>query len=227
MPLGAIGGLTGLGPNTFLSVSHGIVPAAFMEYATIQDFRGSLMPSFVQAFKLAYDRRIAGRPLYLLIFAVILIGMVIGFAMNVRLGYENGGLSLQVWFAKAGPSLTGGNINSLATSRQAIDPNAWLWTGIGIAGTVALMVVRGQLPWFPLHPIGYIMAQCYAMKQLWFSILVGWTCKVLITRFGGNDTYRKTVPLFLGLALGDVAMMLFWLIIDGWQGRTGHQLMPG
>jgi hypothetical protein len=34
------------------------------------------------------------------------------------------------------------------------------------------------------------------------------------------------VPTFLGLTLGDVTMMLFWLCIDGSQGRTYHQLMP-
>jgi hypothetical protein len=50
---------------------------------------------------------------------------------------------------------------------------------------------------------------------------------VLITRFGGIDSYRKATPAFLGLALGDVTMILFWLAIDGWQGRTGHQLLPG
>ena len=56
---------------------------------------------------------------------------------------------------------------------------------------------------------------------------LGWLFKVLIMRFGGNDTYRKMVPAFLGLALGDVMMILVWLIVDGWQGRTGHLLLPG
>ncbi len=46
------------------------------------------------------------------------------------------------------------------------------------------------------------------------------------TNFGGIDTYRKTTPLFLGLALGDITMILFWLMIDGWQGRMGHHLTP-
>jgi hypothetical protein len=63
--------------------------------------------------------------------------------------------------------------------------------------------------------------------MFWFSIFLGWLCKGLIMRFGGIDTYRKVTPAFLGLVLGDVSMMLFWLAIDGWQGRTGHQLMPG
>jgi hypothetical protein len=71
-----------------------------------------------------------------------------------------------------------------------------------------------------------MMAQTYPMRRLWFSIFLGWACKVLLTRFGGTDTYRKATPFFLGLALGDVAMMVFWLAIDGWQGRTHHFLMP-
>jgi hypothetical protein len=34
------------------------------------------------------------------------------------------------------------------------------------------------------------------------------------------------VSVFPGLAPGDFAMLL-WLVIDAWQLRTGHQLMPG
>jgi hypothetical protein len=56
--------------------------------------------------------------------------------------------------------------------------------------------------------------------------MIGWAAKCLVMRFGGNDTYRKTTPFFCGLALGDVAMVLFWLLIDGWQGRTNHFLVP-
>jgi hypothetical protein len=46
-------------------------------------------------------------------------------------------------------------------------------------------------------------------------------------RFGGSSLYRQVQPLFLGLVMGDVVMMLIWLVIDGWFGRVGHQLMPG
>jgi len=70
------------------------------------------------------------------------------------------------------------------------------------------------------------MSLTWAMEQVWFSVFPGWSCTVLITRSGGVDTYRKTTPLFLGLALGDIAMILFWLVIDGWQGRMGHHLTP-
>lgn len=86
---------------------------------------------------------------------------------------------------------------------------------------------RSRFLWFPFHPIGYLMHLTFPIKMFWFSIFFGWLCKVLITRFGSNDSYRKTIPAFLGLVLGDVTMILFWLVIDGWSGRTAHQLMPG
>jgi hypothetical protein len=50
--------------------------------------RGFIMPSFVQSFKLAHDRKIAAKPLLALICAVILISMVMSFITVVRLGYE-------------------------------------------------------------------------------------------------------------------------------------------
>jgi hypothetical protein len=93
--------------------------------------------------------------------------------------------------------------------------------------TYGMMLARSRFTWFPLHPVGFLVSQSYPITQIWFSVFIGWLCKVLVTRFGGTDTYRKTTPLFLGLALGDVAMMLLWLVIDGWQGRVGHKLMPG
>lgn len=193
-----------------------------MEGATIQDFRGSLMPSFIQSFKLVKDRQIAARPFLILIAGVILIGMFIGFQMNVRLGYDHGGLGLQNWMSKSGPNMVGNNINNLLTKAQEGEPVAWVWLTLGAFFTYALMLARARLAWFPLHPLGYLMSFTWPLYHLWFSIFVGWLCKSLLGKYGGPETVHRTTPLFLGLALGDVAMMLFWILIDGWQGRTGH-----
>ncbi len=228
MPLSSFAGLFGQGTGTLLSTSHGIVPAAFMEVATIQDFRGSLMPSFVQSFKLAHDRGIAARPLLALIGAVILVGMVVGFAMNVQLGYRGGGgLGLQGWLSGAGPRWAGSNTYNMSTATTVPDLTAWLFTGVGIASVAGLMLMRARFAWFPLHPIGYLMATSYPASAFWFSIFIGWTAKTLLGRYGGTDSSRRALPFFLGLALGDVCMMLFWICVDGYFGRTGHQLMPG
>ncbi len=226
-PLGTFAGLIGMGPGTLLSASHGISTAAFMEASTIQDYRGSLMPSFVQSFKLAHDQKIHGKKLFALITAVIIVGMVVGLSMNVRLGYENSGLGLQGWLRESGPRNAADNAYSMTRQVASPDITAWIWTFVAIGIVWATMVMRARFAWFPLHPLGYVMAVSYPVHAFWFSIFVGWGAKTLINKYAGADATRKVGPLFLGLALGDVAMMLFWICVDGWFGRTGHQLMPG
>ena len=228
MPMGSLSGLFGQGAGTLLSPAAGASHAAFLEVATIQDFRASLMPSFVQSFKLAHDRGIAARPLLALIGAVIAVGMVVGFAMNVRMGYRGGGgLGLQGWLQLWGPRLAGGSAYGMATTSGRADPTAWVFTGVGIAVVALTVLLRSRFAWFPLHPIGYLMATSYSAHAFWFSIFLGWLAKTLIGRYGGSDASRRVLPFFLGLALGDVCMMLFWIGVDGYFGRTGHQLMPG
>ena len=228
MPLGSLAGMFGQGAGTFLSPAAGAAPAAFIEFATIQDFRASLMPSFVQSFKLAHDQGIAARPLLGLIGAVILVGMVVGFAMNVQMGYRGGGgLGLQGWLQSAGPRMAASSAYGMTNTGVIADATAWLFTGVGMAVIAFTVLMRARFAWFPFHPLGYLMATSYPAHAFWFSIFLGWLAKTLIGRYGGNDSARRVLPFFLGLALGDVMMMLFWIGVDGYYGRTGHQLMPG
>jgi hypothetical protein len=227
-PLGIITRLLGPFGSSWMNTANGMVPASFMQAGLVVHMRGFIMPSFVQSFKLAHDRKIAAKPLLALICAVILISMVMSFITVVRLGYENGGLTLgHKWFVQDGsrwPMRFIEGINNAATNYPFV---SWASVVMGSILTYGMMLARSRFSGFPFHPIGYIMSLTYPGFMFWFSIFLGWLFKVLIMRFGGHDSYRKTVPLFLGLALGDIAMILFWLVIDGWQGRTGHQLMPG
>ena len=225
-PLGSLAQIANSGPGKWLS-PQSLVPGSILQGAFITDLRAFLMPSFVQSFKLAYDRKINLKPLLALIFAVIAITLVMSLWMDTRLGYQEGGLQLESWYANGGAQKPAGDANLLI---NGVNNASWLnlfWVALGIAMTYGMMLARTRFLWFPLHPIGFLMCLTYPMNRLWFSVFLGWICKVLISRFGGTETYRKTTPMFLGLALGDVAMMLVWLLIDAWQGRTGHQLMPG
>jgi hypothetical protein len=147
--------------------------------------------------------------------------------MRVRMVYQSGALTMGSWFfVKVGSQFPAWWSDDL---RRGVVSASWVnsaWLAAGAIFTYVLMLARARLTWFPLHPIGFLISVTWAMEQLWFSIFLGWGCKTLITRFGGNEAYRKTMPAFLGLVLGDVAMILFWILIDGWQGRMGHHLTP-
>lgn len=81
----------------------------------------------------------------------------------------------------------------------------------GFAFTSLLSVLRLRYPWWPLHPIGYLMIPTYPGAHLWFSIFWGWLAKLLILRFGGSRLYVNAKPFFLGLIVGESLAAGFWL----------------
>ena len=227
-PLGMVARMLDSGPSKWLTAEAGIAPAGIFQSGFVVHTRSFLLPSFMHSLKLARDRKIAIKPLGALIAAVILVSFVVSWTTCVRLGYQNGGLQLnsRYWMHGNG-DWTMNFVNVVQNAPQNTPWVNWICVAVGAVATYGIVWMRGHYAWFPLHPIGYLMWGNYPSAIFWSSIFTGWLCKVTITRYGGPDSYRKILPLFLGLILGDVVMMLFWLGIDGWQGRAMHQLLPG
>ena len=223
MPLGPISGLL---PSGTIPPSS-IVPSWVIGGALMTELRGFLLPSFVQSFKLAHDQKIAARPLMALIAACIAVSFGVAIWTIVHMGYDYGGLTLQNWWAR-GPGAQAPAQNAAQMIKGGQDDLIlnWGWTAVGVAVTMLLITARARFSWFPLHPLGYIIFTPFAIVTLSFSIFLGWLAKTLITKFGGTPAYRAALPGFLGLALGDITMMIFWVAVDGWQGRMGHYLTP-
>jgi hypothetical protein len=221
-PLAPIAHLTG----SWISPASG-VPAAYIGNSLMAEMRGFLLPSFLQSFKLARDSGIAARPLLGLIATVILVSFVTGIWSILALGHREGALTLTTWWTRGGgpqsPPLAALEIVGGVEDNYFAN---WSWFSLGAFATWGMTVMRARYPWFPFHPIGYIMMPTYSISSLWFSVFLAWLTKSLVLRFGGSDSYKKTVPFFLGLALGDFAMIIFWLFVDGWFERTRHYLLP-
>jgi hypothetical protein len=227
MPLGGISKLLGDAGNTWLSPANGLAPASLLQSSLVYHMRGVIMPSFLHAFKLAHDRGIAARRLGVLIAGVVLISVVCSWMTTIKLGYSVGGLQLgHKFFTQIGAVKAVTFADALRTPAAAAASN-WFWLVFGGALTYAMMLARSRFLFFPLQPLGYLVCLVFPAEQFWTSIFLGWAAKSVIGRFGGTDTVRRTTPLFLGLILGDVMMMLFWLVVDAFAGRTGHLLMPG
>lgn len=225
MPLGPLAFLVGAGPGKLIDAASA-VPGSFISAGLMLDMRGFLLPSFVQSFKLAHDRKIAAKPLLSLVAAVTVVSCSLSFWTIVGLGYHKSGLALQPWWGTGNWSQAAVHAQGLMKGLDTNYADNWFWVAIGAALTWGIMCMRARYAWFPLHPIGLLMMVPFAMHAMWLSIALGWACKVLISKFGGTEAYRKAIPFFLGVALGDIVMAVFWVVIDGWQGRTGHALLP-
>ncbi|MHB1458332.1 MAG: DUF6784 domain-containing protein [Armatimonadota bacterium] len=66
---------------------------------------------------------------------------------------------------------------------------------------------------FPLHPIGYAFACAYSMEYIWNIVLLCWFVKFLVLRYGGLRMYRRSMPFFFGLVIGDAVTQFIWTLI--------------
>jgi len=98
--------------------------------------------------------------------------------------------------------------------------------GGGFAMAVLLMMARTRFLWFPLHPLGYAMANSWGMYNLWCPLFVAWLLKWVILKQGGLKSYRKAIPFFLGLALGDFILGNIWSISSVLGNTTLYQFWP-
>lgn len=97
----------------------------------------------------------------------------------------------------------------------------WLFGLIGAGLMIALRTMRRRCTWWPIHPIGFVfMGMCWAMEQVWLSFLLAWLVKSLVIKYGGPRLYKKVVPFFLGLILGQGVSAASWVAIDFCTGMT-------
>ena len=156
--------------------------------------------------------------------AAMLISLVVSTWYTLHLAYTHGAVNLHAqYFSGFADNPSTFTIQKLLHPTGP-DGTGWLWTGGGALLMGALILARNHWAWWPLHPIGFAASMGWVMDQIWFSILLAWLIKTLALRFGGASLYSKTVPFFLGLALGQVVVGGCWLLIDALTGTVGNRL---
>ena len=73
--------------------------------------------------------------------------------------------------------------------------------------------MRSRFLWWPLHPAGYAVSNSWGVAVTWFPILLSFTAKFIILRYGGLKAHRRAMPFFAGLILGEFVIGSIWSII--------------
>ena len=112
-------------------------------------------------------------------------------------------------------------------------PGAFTWGGLGLALVVGCAVLRLRVPWWPIHPILFVVWGTYAVACFYFSFLLGWAVKCAVVGIGGAKSYGSVKPLMIGLVSGEVLAILFWTVVGAvYYFNTGlaplaYQVFPG
>ena len=110
--------------------------------------------------------------------------------------------------------------------------NAPLNAAGGAAATAATGYLWLRFTWWPLHPLGPLMAYSWAVGRCWPGLLVGWAAKIALQRVGGPYLLRRARPVLVGVIVGEAVTAAFWTVVSLAllaAGRDYHpyQVLPG
>jgi len=77
---------------------------------------------------------------------------------------------------------------------------------------IVFSILRLRLPWWPLHPMLFLLWATWPMVVISHSFLLGWAIKKTVVRFGGSSLVRKLKPLMVGIIAGEVAGAFFCML---------------
>ena len=103
------------------------------------------------------------------------------------------------------------------------------YAGLGIGALIAwlLILAHHSFHWWPLHPIGWAVAQTWAITMIASSVFIVWLTKALILKLGGTKLYQKAQPFFIGMLVGYVLGVTISYCVDiVWFPNSGHIVEP-
>ena len=185
-------------------------------------------PHQMEAFKLQERTGAIARQMFIAMMIAGFVALPIGFWNLLHVYYQNGGATAHVeqWalgFGREAWNQLAGWIKSPFGTNTV----GMVFVGIGFAISVLLGWMRVQFLWFPLHPLAYAMATSWGVAQLWVPLMIGGGAKFIALRFGGLGSYRRALPFFFGLILGEIVVGCLWTLIGITFGIPTYDFWPG
>jgi hypothetical protein len=93
----------------------------------------------------------------------------------------------------------------LASWTESPQPAKWgasVAIAAGFAFAYLLEMARVRWAAWPFHPLGFAVSSSWEMNLVWMPLFVAWLIKSILLRYGGLRLFRRSLPFFFGLILG-------------------------
>jgi len=191
-------------------ITHQGYVAMGLQYSWVTDIRTSVMAATGHSLKIQEEARIPRRLLFAGIMAALVVSYTASAWMHIYTGCRMGGAiqSNSTWFFGGVMSRFIANFIIPGIKRPVtgdIIASRYIFTALGAALMGALMFLHSKFLWWPVHYIGFPIAETRPLEYYWFAFFLAWLIKGLVLKFGGHNVYKKSVPFFLGIILSSIA----------------------
>jgi len=227
--------LTGIFPPAWLS-GFTLNAMALQKGIHMFDLREIFMPYVVNGVKGAAQAKVSAGKVLAVLMLTAGVAVLASAYGKVATSYKYGGVNMDLGANVTFPSSFLGapakfqknppNFEFVKTGERRLLPVNVTHVIVGGVTALGMLVLRTKFLWWPLHPFGIVMCGTWAMQMFWFSILIGWMAKAFVMSFMGASRYRRILPLFLGMVLGECLAATLWALTGLITGTPGISILP-
>lgn len=158
----------------------------------------------LQAYKMGDATNTNRRSITVALFIAYFVAVIAGWLVYLPLIYEKGAYLLEPQFN----NLIDMPFRDVITGERYQYANTLVYWHGGFAAIFAVFLgyMRTLFVWWPLNPVGFVLAYNDWMWMTWGPFFIAWLVKSLLLRYAGTTAYKKATAFFVGLMIGGV----FW-----------------
>ena len=219
---------TPLIPQTFFS---SILPNSFfaknitglsLSTLYIGETGTTMLNALIHSFKIYIEKNLNRKFFLVGIFLSVITSFLTSFLFIIFLSYKFGGLNLDNWIFIKAPQWPYKYFSEIVIFQPKMIKYKITFTLLGGIFMSFLIFMYNRFLWWPFNPIVFPISLTWPMRYQWFSIFIAWFVKTMVLKYGGNSLYKKLIPFFIGISLGELFSAGLWIIIDGLLKIQGH-----
>lgn len=192
------------------------------------DYRSMTTPHFFEGYKIAEQGRVQARRVTGAMILALVFGLICASWTVLHLYYTYGASTAHVnpWRITMGKIPYQVAASHLGERNVGADTPGLGGVAAGALVTLLLNLARARFTSWPFHPAGYAVANTFITDLLWFPFFLGWLAKYLTLKYGGMGAYRRALPFFIGLILGDYVIASLWTFVGIVLGIDMYRCFP-
>jgi len=193
----------------------------------IYDSREILSGHAMNALRIASVFRKHRRLLLPAMLAALLVSLIVCSWATLHVYYRVGGYNIANSFGTIGlPIEVFDTAHRMITNpAQSAQPH-YEPMALGAAIMFVVTLMRGHFYWWPIHPLGFLVAASYVANTLWFSFLLGWLTKAVTLKFAGGSMLRALRSFFVGVIIAESFAVAVSTVLGLLGVKLGYIFLP-